>query len=191
MRFLTMFYTGIGRLYNLSREEFGRGHGVRDIPRLAAHILTLYTIPFVIGSLITNRYLGPDDDDDSFFWWLGKGSLGEMIRPLVGLDWLWKAADRASNGKFRGMELSELEDTFGALLARISKQGDKDWGGVARDATELAGALFGFPTKQVLTTYRGAISAMDKWSQRNALEKAALTPFEILMGPGRRPKRKK
>jgi hypothetical protein len=189
MRLFTMFYTGIGRLYNLTREEFGKGHGVKDFPRLAAHILTVYTMPFVIGYLITNRRL-KDDDDESWLWFLGKGTISEMLRPLVGVKDLfdWTMGTERVDMPTLGDSIRGLKDFVETVNDSID-DGDVDWSRLTRDSLELSGPLFAVPSKQIRASWRGILKAMEEWDKRGSVEKALRTPWDILMGPG--PKQKK
>jgi hypothetical protein len=191
MRLFTMFYTGIGRLYNLTREEFGKGHGVKDFPRLAAHILTVYTIPFVIGYLITNRRLR-DDDEEPWLWFLGKGTISEMIRPLVGVKELfdWTTGSEPVDMPTLGDAIRGLKD-FVETVDDSFEEGEVDWSELTRTGIEVSGPLFAMPSKQIRASWRGTLKAMEEWNRRNAMRKIFQTPWDVLMGPGPRKKKKK
>jgi hypothetical protein len=198
MRLFTMFYTGIGRLYNLTREEFGKGHDIRDFPRLAAHILTVYTVPYLIGSLITNRALGngngDEDDEDKgylpFLWFLGKGTVSEMMRPLVGVKDLFDMATGTET-----IDMPTLGDGIHGIKNLIYTvdeafdDGEVDFGRLTRATIESAGPLFALPSKQIRASWGGTLKAMENWDRRSTTEKVLKTPWDILMGPG--PRRKK
>jgi hypothetical protein len=194
MKLFMMFYTGIGRLYNNTREEYLKGHSVRDFPRLAGHILTVYTIPFLISYLITNRTFGDDDEEDKglfpWLWFLGKGTISEMMRPLVGVKDIFDMATGTQSidvptlgDGIRGIKnlLEEIDDA--------SEYGEVDYGQMARAGIEAAGPLVALPSKQILASWRGTIRAMSDWDRRSTTEKIFKTPWDILMGPP--PKRKR
>lgn len=186
-----MFYTGIGRLYNLTREEWHKGHGIRDIPRLAGHVLTVYTIPFLVGELLMNRAFGSGDDDDegvlAQLWWLGKGTLGEMMSPLV---FVRDVANLFVNDyRYRATPLDEIGGSIERLvrMSRRAMEEDKemDWARFAKESTNAAGGLLGIPSRQIIATVRGIDNAIDKWDERGPWERLAGTPMDILMGPVR------
>ena len=188
-KLFTMFYTGIGRLYNLTREEWHKGHGIRDIPRLTGHVLTVYTIPFLVGELLMNRAFGSgDDDDDSLLarlWWAGKGTLGEMMAPLV---FVRDVANLfVTDYRYRATPLDEIGGSIERLvrMSRRSMDEDKemDWTKFAKESTNAAGGLLGLPSRQIIATIRGIDNAIDKWDERGPWERLFGTPMDILMGP--------
>jgi hypothetical protein len=190
MKLFTMFYTGIGRLYNLTREEWGKGHGVKDFPRLAAHILTVYTMPFLIGNLLTNRRLKDDDDDEepqaaSWLWFLGKGTVSEMMRPLVGLKDLFDMVTGTE-----AVDVPTLDDAIRGVKNLIDtvdesfEDGDVNWDALARSGLEVSGPLAAIPSKQIRATWRGTVKAMAEWDKRTVVERIVKTPWDMLMGPG-------
>jgi hypothetical protein len=193
MRLFTMFYTGVGRLYNLTREEFGKGHGVKDFPRLAAHVLTVYTLPFLIGYLITNRRLkddGDDEDDEneSWLWFLGKGTISEMMRPLVGVKDLFDMVTGTET-----IDMPTIGDGLRGIKNFVetvneSYQDDEgvDWSNLIRSSIEVSGPLFALPSKQIRASWKGTLKAMEKWDERSRLERLVKTPWDILMGSGPR-----
>ena len=188
-KLFTMFYTGIGRLYNLTREEWHKGHGIRDIPRLTGHVLTVYTIPFLVGELLMNRAFGSgDDDDDSLLarlWWAGKGTLGEMMAPLV---FVRDVANLfVTDYRYRATPLDEIGGSIERLvrMSRRAMDEDKemDWTKFAKESTNAAGGLLGLPSRQIIATIRGIDNAIDKWDERGPWERLFGTPMDILMGP--------
>jgi hypothetical protein len=189
MRLFTSFYTALGRLYNLTREEWGKGHGVKDFPRLAAHVLTVYTLPFVISSMVAGRLWGDEEDDDEgFFWWIGSGTLSEMMSPLV---FVRDVFDYVSGA--RPVDFPLLGSTFRNAKKIVDAAGDAfdkdenvDIGELAEAVVEVAGTAMGLPSKQILASWRGSIRAMEEWNERSPAEKLFKTPWNLLMGPGKK-----
>jgi hypothetical protein len=190
MKLATMFYTALGRIYNATREEYLKGHGVKDFPRLAAHVLTVYTFPFLLGALLSRD---SGDDDDGLFWWFGKGTVGEMLSPLVGLGAVFDyiSGNRSATIPVIGDAMRNAKKIVDLVAEGRAEDKDMNWGGLTRETIDLAGPLAALPSKQILASYRGILAAMEKWNERSGFEKMTLTPWDVLMGPERRWRKKR
>jgi hypothetical protein len=193
LKLFTMFYTGIGRLFNLTREEFGKGHGIKDIPRLAAHILAVYTVPFLITNFIAQRSFGPGEDGDdedgnvslAWLWWLGKSTLSEMTAPLVGFRDLANLV--FDDYSYRSTPLDELGKSLERMIKMVKRAADDDkemdWEKFTKESITLTGPVFGLPSKQVLASWNGFFEAMEQWDEREGFGGVLSTAWDVLMGP--------
>ena len=120
-------------------------------------------------------------------WWLGKGTLGEMMAPLVFVRDI--ANLFVSDYRYRATPLDEIDGSI-ERLARMSRRAmeedkEMDWTKFARESTNAAGGLLGIPSRQIIATVRGIDNAIDKWDERGPWERLFGTPMDILMGPVR------
>ena len=153
---MTMFYTAFGSIYNQTREQYFRGHGAKDLPRLAAYVAFQFVLPALLGDMLNRR--GPDGDDDpeEILKWALLSTLQYGTGTLIGVRDVVNAA--TSGFDYRMSPMADAGQSLARLLrvpAQLIAGEDPDWERAAFSAVEAAGTIWGIPSKQILRTARG------------------------------------
>jgi hypothetical protein len=168
---MTMFYTAFGSMFQQTREQWFRGHGVRDIPRLAAFALTMYVLPALLEDLMSGRGPEEDEPDDILRWALNStlqygASQLILVRDVVNAassGFSYRLSPMASAGTAAAKVMTDLLKT-----AEWALGGDEpDWEKVPGHLVEISGPAFGLPSNQIMRTMKAVGRYLDNdpdWS---------------------------
>lgn len=168
---MTMFYTAFGSMFQQTREQWFRGHGVRDIPRLAAFALTMYVLPALLEDLMSGRGPEEDEPDDILRWALNStlqygASQLILVRDVVNAassGFSYRMSPMASAGTAAAKVMSDLLKT-----AEWALGGDEpDWEKIPGHLVEISGPAFGLPSNQIMRTMKAVGRYLDNdpdWS---------------------------
>lgn len=169
---MTMFYTAFGSIYNQTREHWFRGHGAKDLPRIAAYLVAQYVMPAIIGDMLMRR--GPDGDEspDEIWKWIFTSVLQYASSPLIGIRDIVNAATsgfdyRMSPAADAGQAIARLLHTSGKMASAILFDGEMpDAEKTAFQLVDVAGVAWGIPSKQIMRTARGVVGYLENsdWS---------------------------
>jgi hypothetical protein len=168
---MTMFYTAFGSMFQQTREQWFRGHGVRDIPRLAAFALTMYVLPALLEDLMSGRGPEEDEPDDILRWALNStlqygASQLILVRDVVNAassGFSYRMSPMASAGTAAAKVMTDLLKT-----AEWGLGGDEpDWEKIPGHLVEISGPVFGLPSNQIMRTMKAVGRYLDNdrdWS---------------------------
>lgn len=170
---LTMFYTAFNSIYNQSREQWFRGHGKEDLPRLAAYLVFQFVMPALLGDMMNRRGPDWDDDDPEDIWkWIFTSVLQYGSSQFIGLRDVVNAA--TSGFDYRMSPMADAGQSLARLMTGVGKVGSAalfgtempDLEQLGYRALDAAGTIWGIPSKQLQRTARGLVGLADDpdWS---------------------------
>ncbi len=170
---LTMFYTAFNSIYNQTREQWFRGHGREDLPRLAAYLVFQFVMPALLGDMMNRRGPDWDDDDPEDIWkWIFTSVLQYGSSQFIGLRDVVNAA--TSGFDYRMSPMADAGQSLARLMTGVGKVGSAalfgtempDLEQLGYRALDAAGTIWGIPSKQLQRTARGLVGLADDpdWS---------------------------
>ncbi len=163
---MTMFYTAFGSIFNQAREQYFRGHGARDLPRIAGFLLFQFVMPALLGDILNRRGPSGDEDPEEIAEWIFTSILQEMSSTMIIVRDIVNAG--TSGFDYRMSPITDAGQSIGRLFVDVGKAGKMlvggegpDWEKVAYHAVDVAGTFWGIPSKQILRTTRGLVGMVN------------------------------
>jgi hypothetical protein len=157
LKLWTNFYSYVNVTMNLTAESASRVKGVKDMPRFAADILLLYTLPATLSALMREALRGSCDDEECVLEKVVSENLSYMLGTLVGVREFSSAA-----GGFFGYSGPPGARFFseGSKLIGQAAQGDMD-AAAWKALNQTMGVLFHYPAAQVQRTAEGIFAVAE------------------------------